>query len=510
MANLAKSILYGIFGVISLAYLAEYLLAWNDDPKEPTRLRSKIPLIGHLIGIITSGPSYHSVIRSDETTEIYTLGILNFKLYTSVSTRLLPLIQRQSRALSFRPMIQTVARKWGDANDETDKLFGETNLTTDFSHAMKTSLAPGTQLDEMNLRMAQRALIDLDLLLGNGKDKKIKLLDWARHAITQASSCGVYGNQHPFLDPEVYKAFWTWHAHLSAHISGIDFDLRRLGYRARQVVFDAHAKYCSSLPPDTSSLFLSRWSTLLSAGLTVPEATKQQATLPIGMLSNTVPTFFWTIYEIYSRPSLLTQIREEILANAVTTLPPNGSCFELDVSALKTECPLLLSTFQETQRTRHIHAAIRKVMTDTLLDDKYLLKRGNYLQMPGHAIHSSTKIWGPTAKEFNPHRFTDPKLKRSGADFLAWGAPPHLCPARQFAAVEILILIGLLVVRADISPVATQWEQHPELDFNDPVTVLNPKRDVDVEITVRNGWEGIGKWKVKMGGSKTRVGLASG
>lgn len=208
MINMITTILYALLAVVSLAYLADYLLAWNDDPKEPPRLRARIPLIGHLIGIIVSGPSYHSVIRNDETTEIYTLGILNYKLYTSVSTRLLPLIQRQSRALSFRPMIQTVARKWGDANDETDRLFRETDLITEFSHVMKTSLAPGPQLDEMNMRMAQRALVDLDLLLGDGKDKKIKLLEWARFAITQASSCGVYGNQHPFLDDKVYEAFW--------------------------------------------------------------------------------------------------------------------------------------------------------------------------------------------------------------------------------------------------------------------------------------------------------------
>ncbi|KAK4645511.1 hypothetical protein QC761_202090 [Podospora bellae-mahoneyi] len=509
MINMITTILYALLAVVSLAYLADYLLAWNDDPKEPPRLRARIPLIGHLIGIIVSGPSYHSVIRNDETTEIYTLGILNYKLYTSVSTRLLPLIQRQSRALSFRPMIQTVARKWGDANDETDRLFRETDLITEFSHVMKTSLAPGPQLDEMNMRMAQRALVDLDLLLGDGKDKKIKLLEWARFAITQASSCGVYGNQHPFLDDKVYEAFWAWHAHLSAHISGINFDILSHGYHARAVVFAAHAKYCTSIPPDTSSLFLSRWQCLLSSGLSVSEASKQQATLPIGMLSNTVPTFFWTIYEIFSRPALLSSIRSEILTFAITTSGPRHI---LNLTNLKTSCPLLLSTFQETQRTRHIHAAIRKVTTNTLLDSgKVLLKEGNYLQMPGHAIHYSQSIYGPTARDFVPERFMDPNLKRGGADFLAWGAPPHLCPARQFAATEILILVAMLVVRTDIHPAeGAEWEEKPGLEFADPVTVLNPKRDVEVVVRVRGEKEG--RWEVEMGdGSRaSRVPLASG
>jgi hypothetical protein len=144
--------------------------------------------------------------------EIYTLGIFNFKLYTSTSTRLLPAIQRQSKTLSFRPMIQHVARRWGDASDETNDIFGGPHLVTDFSHAMKSSLAPGTHLDEQNERMGNRVLVDIDALLNTSNLKQqrsqIKLLEWARHAVVQASSCGVYGTQHPFLNPEVEKSFW--------------------------------------------------------------------------------------------------------------------------------------------------------------------------------------------------------------------------------------------------------------------------------------------------------------
>jgi hypothetical protein len=53
--------------------------------------------------------------------------------------------------------------------------------------------------------MGKRLLVDIDDLLGA---KKIHLLEWARRVVVQASSCGVYGEVHPFLDPEVEKAFW--------------------------------------------------------------------------------------------------------------------------------------------------------------------------------------------------------------------------------------------------------------------------------------------------------------
>lgn len=109
-------------------------------------------------------------------------------------------------------MIQHVARRWGDASNETNDIFGGPHLVTDFSHAMRLSLAPGPHLDEQNERMGNRALIDIDLLLHTTnleqQECQIKLLKWARHVVVQASSCGVYGADHPFLDSEVEEAFW--------------------------------------------------------------------------------------------------------------------------------------------------------------------------------------------------------------------------------------------------------------------------------------------------------------
>ena len=188
--------------------------------------------------------------------------------------------------------------------------------------------------------------------------------------------------------------------------------------------------------------------------------------------------------------------------------------FALDVAALKSRCPFLLSVLQETQRIRHIHAVTRKVMKDTLLDGKYLLKEGNYLQMPGRSIHFNTNIWGPAASDFDPYRFVNPSrdvegrhaVKHSGSDFLAWGVPPHLCPARQFAATEILILVALLAMRADLHPVSGTWEKNPALDLKDPITVLNPKKDVQIHVSIREQW--AGKWTLLMSQSKGRIPLA--
>lgn len=305
-----------------------------------------------------------------------------------------------------------------------------------------------------------------------------------------------------------------WQRHLTAHFSGLDFDLFGKGYAARQKVFDAHVKYCEDIPPDASLLFKERWRVLREAGISEMDCGKQQALLSIGIFSNSAPTLYWTIWELFSRADILTRVREELEAQAVVK---QDDRFALDVAALKSKCPLLLSVFQETQRVRHVYGAWRKVLKDTLLDGKYLLKAGNYLQMPGNLIHSDPDAWGPSASDFDPYRFVNGPgskdvegkmaVKHGSSDFLAWGAPPHLCPARQFAATEILILVALLAMRADLWPVSGVWEENPALVLNDPTTVLNPKKDVPIHVSIREQW--AGKWTLHMSQSEIRVPLAS-
>ncbi|KAI5457677.1 cytochrome P450 [Mariannaea sp. PMI_226] len=509
-----REIAYGLLGLIVLVYALEKSLRLFDDPREPPSLPAGVPLVGHLIGMLQEGVSYYSRTSKQTKDEIYTLNIFNTKLYICNSQRLIPLIQKASKTLSFRPFIQTAVRALGDATDETYHLFGG-ELGDNFSHAMKISLAPGPHLDAQNLRMGRRALIDLASLVqlassSSGGAANIFLLQWVKHAVVQASSCGVFGQEHPLRDPKVEEAFWTWESYKTSHLIGTDFTGK--GYAARDIVFEAFRKYCKAIPEDASLVMKERQRVMLEGGVCEEDAYKQQAIFCSGVFPNTAPTMFWTIYEIFSRPEVLQELRDEISREAVTGSRETG--FVLDVAAVKTTCPLLLSVYQETQRTRHVHAVIRKVTSDTLLDGQYLLKNGHYLQMPGNPIHTSTALYGPNADTFDPYRFMpqkggDQKKTRDPSSFVAWGSPPHLCPARQFAATEIMILVALLVMRVDISPVkGREWERSPPLNTRDGVTVYNPKKDVEVKVESREQWRA--EWTLKMGESKTRISLASG
>lgn len=139
---------------------------------------------------------------------MYTLSLVLVKIYVSNTERLTPIVQRSSKTLSFRPVIQTMSKIAGDASDETHALFGG-ELVDKFSQGMRTALLPGPRLDEQNLRMGTTALADLDdLAVKGGRGESVMLMEWVKHVVVQASSTGIFGEQHPFRDPKVEKAFW--------------------------------------------------------------------------------------------------------------------------------------------------------------------------------------------------------------------------------------------------------------------------------------------------------------
>lgn len=157
------------------------------------------------------------------------------------------------------------------------------------------------------------------------------------------------------------------------------------------------------------------------------------------------------VFEIFSRPELLQRLRSEILEHAVRIDKPDEA-IELDVAALKTRCPLLLACLEETQRERGKHATIRKVQEDAMIGP-YPLKKNAYLHMPSQTVHLDSAVWGDDPHQYNPDRFLDGHASpRSSNSFAAWGVAPRLCPARQLAATEILVLVALWVLRVDIVP----------------------------------------------------------
>lgn len=69
-----REVAYSLLGLVVLAYGLEWALSLFDDPREPPRVHAKVPLIGHLIGMIQYGVSYYGKTRYTTSRIIY-LGL---------------------------------------------------------------------------------------------------------------------------------------------------------------------------------------------------------------------------------------------------------------------------------------------------------------------------------------------------------------------------------------------------------------------------------------------------
>lgn len=77
------------------------------------------------------------------------------------------------------------------------------------------------------------------------------------------------------------------------------------------------------------------------------------------------------------------------------------------------------------------NATCQIVLNDTLLKDKYLLKKYSFLLISAAELHWSPSIWGTTVNEFDPQRFVkyqQPRLpKIAPSAFRGFGGGPALC-----------------------------------------------------------------------------------
>lgn len=189
-----------------------------------------------------------------------------------------------------------------------------------------------------------------------------------------------------------------------------------------------------------------------------------------------------------------------------TTDAAGSPVHTLDVTALKTSCPLLNSTFREVLRHDAIGANARGVAQDTSLDDgTWILKKGALVFIPLVAQHADPERWGGDADDFVFDRFADPTRPKVHANaFRSFGGGTTLCPGRHFATTELLALAAMVLCRFEILPVGGRWVVPGTEGAEMVTTVPEPDWDVEVEVVEREG-EG-GRWVWGLSESEVRVG----
>ncbi|SMR45237.1 unnamed protein product [Zymoseptoria tritici ST99CH_3D1] len=507
--------------VVALVIFFIVLVARGQpDRREPPHLTPRVPLVGHALGILCYGVPYYAKIAHQTSAPIFTLDLLVNRLYVVNSARMVAAVQKSHKIIAFDPFLTAAANRMAGINGPGLRLLQETQaggkgVNQEVLHAMIPTML-GSGLDQMNRTMLRKLGPLLDDMIKDAP-KTLDLHQWCQRTITTASSEAIWGSKNPFRSEKVREDFWYFESHLSILLAKIfPSVLARKAYLARETVVKAMLEFAKSGGYDDeacSELAIARRNTQVKAGASDHDIARLETALNIGVLSNTVPSTFWTLFDIYSRPQLLQQVRSEIEENAVV-VDPMTNVHSIDLGAIRGSCPIFVSAFQESLRVHSNGAPTRMVYEDVVLDGSYLLKAGSVLQMSAPSINSEQRHWGKQAADYDPVHFQKdaadvPANKPRATSFMSFGASPNICPGRHFAAAEILSVVAMLLMRVDMIPVKGYWWT-PRLNaWAIAASMTPPIEEYPVKIGPRKEVQGI-EWDFVVSGKKDRFELITG
>ncbi|PVH97623.1 putative 25-hydroxycholesterol 7-alpha-hydroxylase [Periconia macrospinosa] len=507
MSTSTPTIFAAVFTVAAAVYgTLQLLLHTTQDPKEPPPVPALVPFISSIIGLSRKKSRYYTELHERYDLPIYTIRLPGARLYVVNSTSLIPSVQRQYKTLAFPPIEAKLAMNvCGSSKTANDIL--NTNVNGDegfwgysITHykALHPALFPGPGLDAMNRVMARKVTMSLSRIQ---KPKSTGLFDFIKQEITHATTESVYGEGNPFRDPVIVDSFWKFQEGLMNLLLGfLPSVVARESFLARERIAERFLAYFKAeMHEQGSALIKARYEHSVAHKVPVEDIARFEAAGAIAILTNTSPACFWLVYHLFSNPVALEDCRNELKAviseDIITDeVGQQGKEVTIDMSQVKSSCPIMISSLQEALRLHTVGVSTRLVMEDHMLDGKFLLKKGGTVMIPGPVQHKNTSIWGDDVHSFNHRRFLPNEKRHNPIAFRGFGGGTTLCPGRHFASTEILAFTALLILRFDMAPADRYWKHvTTEKAGHWEVTPI-PDQDIRVELIPRAG--NGDQWKV--------------
>lgn len=259
--------------------------------------------------------------------------------------------------------------------------------------------------------------------------------------------------------------------------------------QARELLFQAFKTYYASGGlEDASRTTQGRYKVNTRRGLTLSDIEHLDVSVSYGLLVNTVPAAAWALFYTYSDPRILGEMREATSKYVQTTKDPSTGrlIHNLNIAEFVAGYPFLHAFIYEILRIHSTSASGRMILRDTLIDNRYLLKKDSVLLIPTVELHNNTTIWGPAPGTFDPHSFMNKKSKAPNSAYRSFGSGSSVCPGKYFAANEISIILVAMICKFDLKPLGTNgvWKV-PEGSPHITTSVLTPSKDVKVELIER-------------------------
>ncbi|KAI1369911.1 cytochrome P450 [Xylaria arbuscula] len=502
-------------GIAVAIYVLLYRIAAQKvDANEPTVITSKIPFIGHILGMALYGGKYiKNLGNRNRHLPIFTLPVPKSRIYIVTDPSLAAAVQRASKVLSFTPIIPEVTERVLGLDEATMEITrknldpgpeDERGFLADIQEMVYTWFGPGSYLNEITLDAVQEIRSEIVAYASNQEthpnSNPVDLLAWVRHLVTVSTAKYFYGPQNPIaLDPGLEQCFWDFDHGLGKLLMNVFPSVTaEKAYKGRELLVKAIEEYLESGHHHTGpKIVQKRVEIALRHGWTIRATARSELSFLFAGIVNATTSTFWILLQIFADPQLLSTVREEI----VEVLRPDQSGeashvekYKLNVTDLKDRCPMLVAVYRECLRLGSDNYSTRMVKENTLLADRYFLKKGAVVQIAGGVIHADQSIWGDNVGEFSPGRFLDSKQQLGAAGqkqihpaaFRAFGGGKTLCPGRHFAMSEILSLVALVVLVFDIR--ASDGNSIKVPKKNDgvlPVHILEPTLPVKVQISRR-------------------------
>ncbi|KAL8830387.1 MAG: hypothetical protein Q9191_001464 [Dirinaria sp. TL-2023a] len=376
-----------------------------------------------------------------------------------------------------------------------------------------SAMKPGDSLTDVT-RASLELLTPLIGELGHNNNSQIELGNWVTKVLMASITGGIFGPQSPYRDQQIADAFWYVFNLVIYSKSAVIMESRSFqdnaaglmslpfprlfcskSYTAREKLAVAFERYYAVRGYDSASRWV-RGATKISDSYGISD--KDKARIDISnshaTLANTIPAAFWTIYHIFSDPTLLDELRSALIPFLTIREQNDITAYELDISHIR-NVPILRSVLSEVLRHYANGTGTRIVVEDIMLDNRYFLKQGSFVFMPNRSYHFNSSIWGPTVNVFDARRFMS--FKPPSGSFRPFGGGANLCPGRFFAMNGILAISAMLALRYDISPATGDWV-HPGIDDSNMTLLVHPsKAKTAVKIIPRQN-SSNGNWTFKV------------
>ncbi|KAF3054100.1 hypothetical protein E8E11_011637 [Didymella keratinophila] len=406
---------------------------------------------------------------------IFTLPMLSGRTYIVADPALCAALQRASTVLNFDPIVVAVLPCMVGVNDHTVQTIKgppgqkyKDGMMKASHHIINTPLLP------QNIKDASKAQVDYyGRCIARIQDgSNIDLNRFVRDTVTTATQNTFFGPNNAFEnDPELVESFWNWEAGLIPYMVGVlPRIFVRKATRGINACVNRFKQYIDADGfKDAHKILQDRQILHRSNGITDKnELARLEVSISLGFVINASITSFWLLDQVFSRPALLSKIREEIHANALIG-------------------PRLLS---ETLRLIMPAISARFVAEDITIADTWLLRKGSVVQLAGNVIHFNLEIWGPDCDTFNPDRFL---YSPNGSSQIQMEPSPR---GKLITCVPVLGLAAVMIMGFDMKPTNdTKW--NPSADAKRlPFVVPRPTEQLDVKIKVRKEFKDV-TWEMK-------------